>query len=352
MGGAGKSILHNKSIIIIIYLVMIFGAVFSPSFPSSILFVTHNGGLALPCIIIIFRTVVGASFPLRCYDEAPILTNDGPPQLHCTLRSHPLDCSSTKPNRVIMERGVYTSLGVLFVIGVVDAVSYMAVGPSLIFYVTEVGGSKEEYGLIMSAFSFASFCFKPIYGYWVDATGNKYRSSYMVSFCLAIFGNMVYWLAITLPHGNPAVYCLLVGRLFAGMGAANNTLGYSFVATAVPHDKQTTINIVLSLARIFGMTMAPFINLLFRGIDTELHVGQLVIPMNPYNSVGLFVAGGNLLVLLTTLIVMKEPPEQKKASLSDRGEKPGMKEVWKAVVSLKVMLPLLIILVVNSNYQT
>ena len=90
-----------------------------------------------------------------------------------------------------METSVIISLVVLSLIGLIDAISYMAVAPSLVFYVDALGGNKEQYGLIMSAFSFAAFCFKPVYGRWVDSSGNRYRIPYLVSFSLAIFGNLV-----------------------------------------------------------------------------------------------------------------------------------------------------------------
>lgn len=60
-----------------------------------------------------------------------------------------------------MDKKVLKTLAVLALIGLIDAISYMAVAPSLIFYVNQLGGTKEQYGLIMSAFSFMSFCFKP-----------------------------------------------------------------------------------------------------------------------------------------------------------------------------------------------
>ena len=62
---------------------------------------------------------------------------------------------------MVMDGKVVRTLIVLSLIGLIDAISYMAVAPSLIFYVQELGGTKEQYGLIMSAFSFCSFCLKP-----------------------------------------------------------------------------------------------------------------------------------------------------------------------------------------------
>lgn len=60
-----------------------------------------------------------------------------------------------------MEGKVVHTLIVLSLIGLIDAISYMAVAPSLVFYVDQLGGSKEQYGLIMSVFSLSSFCLKP-----------------------------------------------------------------------------------------------------------------------------------------------------------------------------------------------
>ena len=44
----------------------------------------------------------------------------------------------------------------LTIVGIVDAISYMLVTPSLVFYVLQNGGSQQQYGIIMSAFSFSS----------------------------------------------------------------------------------------------------------------------------------------------------------------------------------------------------
>ena len=49
------------------------------------------------------------------------------------------------------------SMFVLATINFIDAISYMAVAPSLIFYVLNLGGTMSQYGLLMSTFSFASF---------------------------------------------------------------------------------------------------------------------------------------------------------------------------------------------------
>jgi len=50
------------------------------------------------------------------------------------------------------------------IVGLVDAISFMVVGPSVVFYVYGLGGTKEDYGIVLAAFSLASFLFKPVLG--------------------------------------------------------------------------------------------------------------------------------------------------------------------------------------------
>ena len=78
----------------------------------------------------------------------------------------------------------------LSIVGIVDAVSYMLVTPSLIFYVLQNGGTQQQYGFIMSAFSFARFCCKPLLGWWSDQRG--FRVPYLASVSVAILGGGAY----------------------------------------------------------------------------------------------------------------------------------------------------------------
>ena len=84
-------------------------------------------------------------------------------------------------------------VSVLAVAGLVDAVSWMIITPSLIFYVTELGSIKEAYGLTLSAFSFASFIAKPLLGWLSDQRG--FRFPFLISFAIAAAGGLLYFLA-------------------------------------------------------------------------------------------------------------------------------------------------------------
>lgn len=196
---------------------------------------------------------------------------------------------------------------------------------------------------------FAWYSSFSVYGVWVDKSGNKYRNPYALSFLLAIVGNLLYFFTVLLP-GSISVWSLLVARALAGGGAANNALGYAFIATAIPHDKQTTINVVLTMTRILGMSLGPIVNYGIAEIETEIQIFGVTVPMTPTNSVGLVVAAGNLFVLLVTLTFLEEPPTQTKEP-STRAQSAKWHEILGTICTLEIMLPLFIIFVANCNFQ-
>ena len=61
------------------------------------------------------------------------------------------------------------SIIILAIINIVDSITSAAVTPTLTFYVSMLGGTKEQYGLvIMSVGSLASLFMMSVYGLWVD----------------------------------------------------------------------------------------------------------------------------------------------------------------------------------------
>lgn len=146
---------------------------------------------------------------------------------------------------------IETYLVALAIVGIIDAISYMVVTPSLIFYVLDNGGTHYSYGIIMSVFLLSSFCCKPIVGYWSNQAG--FRRPYFVSLTFAILGGLMYVLASALPsssvvssgdpppqHRPTAAICgLFVARLLGGCGGANSALGYAYTARTVPPQQQT-----------------------------------------------------------------------------------------------------------------
>ena len=73
-----------------------------------------------------------------------------------------------------MDKSIIISITVLVLINITDAITNSVIAPTLIFYVRDMGGTKEQYGLIMSASYLAGIVTMSFYGAWVDANGNKY----------------------------------------------------------------------------------------------------------------------------------------------------------------------------------
>ena len=140
-------------------------------------------------------------------------------------------------------------------VGLVDAISFMVVAPSIIFYVLAMGGSKEQYGLILSIFSFASFSFKPILGYWCDQS-SCFRAPYLSSIAVAALGGGIYFLASAF-SSSVALPLLAFSRFLGGMGAANSTLGFTYVAQLVPRKQMTKANAALARSSSTAAASCP-----------------------------------------------------------------------------------------------
>jgi len=212
------------------------------------------------------------------------------------------------------------------------------VNPTLIFYVLELGGNKNQYGMMLSAQFLAMFLMTTVYGKWIDSNGNKFTMPYVASFALGIASYSIYFIAIILPIGPIAIYTLMFSRFLEGMSVAGRTLSYSWLHAAVPHDKQKTIMTLLSMAKTMGTIVGPLTNLLVSEIHTEFHLFGVTIPVNPYNSVGILMVVSEIILLILVLIFLVEPPEKeeddelKKDKKEEEEEKNDTNESKKGVL--------------------
>ena len=229
----------------------------------------------------------------------------------------------------------------------IDSISFMVVAPSLVFYVRQMGGSKEQYGIILSVFSLASFLFKPVLGYWCDQSGGKFRRPYLSSIAVAASGGIIYFLASAFA-GSTALALIFVGRFLNGVGAANSTLGFTYIATVTPHDQMTKANAILSMVRIFGMAAAPALNVFLSKVNGQL----FSLPITPLNSIGLVLFVANLISFLVIYCFLQEPPEQAKTeSYSETQGTERNWKFWKSFLSFEIMVPIASILCLNANFQ-
>ena len=178
--------------------------------------------------------------------------------------------------------------------------------------------------MMLSVAFLAMFLMTGVYGKWIDSNGNKYTMPYIASFVFGIASYTIYFLAILLPPGPIAVYTLMFSRFLEGMSVAGRTLSYSWIHSMVPHDKQKTVLTILSMSRTIGTIVGPITNLLVTEINTEWHIFDVTIPVNPNNSIGLLMVGSEFVLLILTLIFLLEPPDEKNdedAVLKDKDKK-------------------------------
>jgi MFS transporter, ceroid-lipofuscinosis neuronal protein 7 len=299
------------------------------------------------------------------------------------------------------EINFFSVLLPLAFIGLIDSISFMIVAPSLAFYVIHtMGGSKELYGLILSTFSFASFLFKPILGQWCDINGSKFRIPYCVSISAAAAGGLLYFLASafavqTVEDGAPSsndliendgsanassykmnyigVVLIVLGRFLGGMGAANSTLGFTYIALVVPHTQMTKASSILSTVRIIGMAVGPLFSVILAKIQFSVTIFGTEINVTQLNSVGLVLFIGNMLGLFVLYSKLKEPSEvlekfnltEETADISEVSSDNNTKELhheqssviedknefWRNVFTFDVMIPIFIIFALNANFQ-
>ena len=220
-----------------------------------------------------------------------------------------------------------------------------------------MGGTTQQYGYILSAFSFASFCAKPVLGTWTDVSGNKFRAPYLVSILMATLGGFLYFYASAF-QGITAVALIMAGRVLGGFGAANAALGFAYLASVVPHEEQTRVNSLLSMTRIIGMAAGPGFNVLLKDINTTIALGRTSLKVDSLNSVGFFLMASNLLAMLAVFLLLKEPGPRLKTGLStvsadcSEGECVGSRwDFIKMFFAVDIVLPIFTIFVVNSNFQ-
>jgi len=233
----------------------------------------------------------------------------------------------------------------LALVGLVDSISFMVVAPSIVFYVLDNGGTKEQYGLIMSIFSFSSFCTKPLVGHFSDVYG--FRLLYFATLCISCLGGILYLTASSVT--SFPVTMIFVARLLGGIGAANAALGYAYLAKVVPHGEQTKTNSILSMTRIIGMTVGPALNIFLTGIDVTMFHGHLKVDY--MNAAGLVLILSNVLAIMAIAVFLDEPHCDHCIPHKDTNVKDELCSIVRAVCHFKILLPMFAIFTMNANFQ-
>jgi hypothetical protein len=188
-------------------------------------------------------------------------------------------------------------------------------------------------------------------GYWSDKSGGKFRRPYLLSIAVAALGGLIYFIAGAFT-GPTAIGLIFLGRLLGGVGAANQTLGYSYVAQVIPRAQLTRSSALLSMVRVLGMAVAPGLNIFMAKVHGSIPLTPNVsIELTPLNTVGMFLFLSNSLSFVIIYFMLHEPPESTKPPASvDEVDSKGWK-FWKSLLSLDILIPIMSVFTLNVSFQ-
>lgn len=249
----------------------------------------------------------------------------------------------------------YQTLLPLVATMLIDSVSYSVIAPSLIFYIKQQGGSQHDYGITLASFSLAAFLTKPLLGRWSDQSG--FRTPFLMTNILAALGGLLYFgagaVSASATPSRAAVSFILLGRLLSGAGSANAALTFAYIAQAVPHDVLTQTSAILSMVRVFGITVGPVVSLLLDMVHVDVHLLGCHIHADPLNSVGLFIAIAYVMCAVVVYLSLENPPppldDFAKRRQPPKDDATG--GFWSSLFRLEILVPIFATFVSQMNFQ-
>ncbi|HBB30938.1 MAG TPA: MFS transporter [Cyanobacteria bacterium UBA8803] len=215
------------------------------------------------------------------------------------------------------------NLLILFATGLLFWSSLASMLPTLPPYIEDVGGTKQQVGIVMGSFAIGLLFFRPILGQLADHKSRK---------LVVIIGTVV---AAIAPLGYLVVHSiglLMALRIFHGISIAAFTTGYLALVTDLsPVNQRGELIGYMSLVTPIGMALGPA-------------VGGLVQAGAGYAPLFLFAAG---LGLLGTIFAQQvSEPEIARVSGS-KTDPLSLKVLWQLLVSPRLRIPALVLLLVG-----
>ncbi|HBL10142.1 MAG TPA: MFS transporter [Cyanobacteria bacterium UBA11162] len=218
------------------------------------------------------------------------------------------------------------NLLILFAAALLFWSSLASMLPTLPPYIEDVGGTKQQVGLVMGCFAVGLLLFRPTLGHLAD-----YRSRKLV----VIIGTTVAGIA---PLGYVVVHSiggLMLLRAFHGISIAAFTTGYMALVTDLsPVEKRGELIGYMTLATPLGVAIGP-------ALGGFLQAGA------GYTSLFLFSGGLGLLATLCSTQVS----EPKRVEVSEpKTAPPLLKLIWQLLVSSRLRIPALVLLLVGLAF--
>jgi MFS family permease len=214
------------------------------------------------------------------------------------------------------------NLLILFAAGLLFWSSTAAFLPTLPLYIEDVGGSKQEIGIVMGGFAIGLLLFRPMLGKLADQRGRKLVLLIGLTVAaIAPFGYLIF-------TSIPLLFWL---RIFHGISIAAFTTGYSaLVADLAPVAIRGEIISYMSLTAPIGLALGPALG------------GYLQASFG-YPQLFLFTAAVAVVGLLCTSQVINPPLNTQRQS-----ERPNS-NFWQILLSPRVRVPAIVMLLVGTS---
>lgn len=133
--------------------------------------------------------------------------------------------------------------------------SLSALLPTFPVYIHDLGGSKSQIGVVMSAFAIGVLAFRPVVGKQIDSTGRR---------LVLLAGCLIFMIAPILYIYIPSIEILLPLRVFHGLGlAAFGTASITLITDAAPATRRADVisytGMVNTIAFAFGPILGSFV---------------------------------------------------------------------------------------------
>lgn len=197
------------------------------------------------------------------------------------------------------KRALFT----LFLVVCIDLIGFGIVIPILPYYASEFGATAFQLGWLMTSYSLMQFLFSPVWGAVSDRIGRKpvlIMSIFATAATLALMGfaQSLAW--------------LFVGRIAAGMSAANISTAYAYVSDVTTDENRAKGMGLIGAGFGLGFIIGP-------AIGGLLSVYGYGVPL-------LFAAGLALINGILAIRLLREPPLDLATRSSHRFKRFALKE--------------------------
>lgn len=210
------------------------------------------------------------------------------------------------------------NLLILFTAGLLFWSSLGSILPTLPLYIEDLGGSKQEIGMVVGSFGIGLLLFRPLLGRLADRYGRKLLLLIgVIVAAIAPFGYLIF----------TSIPLLMLVRVFHGVSIAAFGTGYSaLVADLAPLKQRGEIISYMSLTAPIGLAFGPALG------------GYLEQTSGSYAMIFLLAAELAFIGVLGAIQIINPPLQTQQQALRNNGK------FWQILVSPRVRIPAIVML--------